>query len=243
MPVRCNGFGGLLVCTHFRWMSAIDGLCSLLVLLSIGWHCCVLHAVLLQDDDCSYGVRSDTAHLGLRRPKGCPRSTVPRPQLRIDLLLQLGDVRRWVSFQHDAHRQRFDVAQQRCLECWTASLNLGNHIRLRASGCAWERHHDPSNFVGDGSRHTHHNVTGVATGHGWLWVTIGEELFSCVSTDRRGLVWRSVFEYVICLPHSNNGMCNDTKRIGVRLRKVFVQSSPLVIIVVFLQSASSLDWL
>ena len=60
-----------------------------------------------------------------------------------------------------------------------------------------------------------------------------EELYSCVSTEGRGLLWRSVFEYVFCFPQSNNGMRNDTKRILVGLRSVFVQSSYLVIIVAF----------
>ena len=49
--------------------------------------------------------------------------------------------------------------------------------------------------------------------------------FVRVYRERRGLVWRSMVEYVYCLPQSNHGMRNDTQRIGVGLRKVFVQSS------------------
>ena len=50
------------MCTHFRWMSVVDGLCSLVGSLSIGWQCFVLHAVVLQEDNCLYGVLSDIGH-------------------------------------------------------------------------------------------------------------------------------------------------------------------------------------
>ena len=41
-------------------------------------------------------------------------------------------------------------------------------------------------------------------------------------------MWCSMVEYVYCLPQSNNGMRNDTQRIVVGLRKVFVQCSYIV---------------
>ena len=59
--------------------------------------------------------------------------------------------------------------------------------------------------------------------------------FRAFRTERRGReVWRSVFDVRnLFATLRNNGMPNDTKRIGVGLRSVLVQSSPLVIIVVF----------
>ena len=82
LQVWYNRFGGLLVCTHFRWVSVMDGLYSLVVLLSIiGWQCCVFHAVLFGAAFvCTMLLRTPVIGLVEKR---CPRCIVPPPEGKI----------------------------------------------------------------------------------------------------------------------------------------------------------------